>query len=122
MAAAQMLPMPAFRAPSDSVGRYIRLGDTGHRQLADLHAGGRFSPKRTLVDASRLLHQTELVRALRASGTVTLSDLRQLHDAKGGRRLISCADRNCCLHGFTDMVANPKRHGLYQRAIYKYSV
>jgi hypothetical protein len=34
--------------------------------------------------------------------SVTLTDLRQLHDAKGGRRLIACADRNCCLHGFTD--------------------
>jgi hypothetical protein len=28
--------------------RLILWGDTGHRQLADLHAGGRFSPKRTL--------------------------------------------------------------------------
>ena len=49
--------------------------------------------------------------------SVTITDLRQLHDAKGGRRLIACADRNCCLHGFTDMVANPKRHGLYQRSL-----
>jgi hypothetical protein len=49
--------------------------------------------------------------------SLTLSDLRQLYDAKGGRRLIACADRNCCLHGFSDMVANPKRHGLYQRSL-----
>jgi hypothetical protein len=41
--------------------------------------------------------------------------LKFLHDAKGGRRLIACGDRNCCLHGFPDMLANPKRHAVYQR-------
>jgi hypothetical protein len=324
--AAQILPLPSVKAPCDPFGHYVRLGDSGHRQLADLHAGGRFSPKRAVVDASRLHHQKELVEALRASGTqivldtkaaeltaerrfaglaagapwsksgngrpltpghfaqgsredvigqiarfavehqihtvlspghylregtksrwfavdrdacialraaldrvgghhisidyelimphvslndvderghivetlkdlpfdnlwlrasvkpivadylgglvglaaayfgaisgfaegvgererfdarewhkppkvheedeefgrvtriaisgfgrsVTVSELKQLHDAKGGRRLVACADRNCCLHGFPDMLANPKRHGLYQRTL-----
>jgi len=43
--AAQILPMPGFKAPADPVGYFVRLGDSGHRQLADLHAEGRFSPK-----------------------------------------------------------------------------
>ena len=49
--------------------------------------------------------------------SVTMTELKKLHDAKGGRRLVACADRNCCLHGFTSMTANPKRHGIYQRKL-----
>jgi hypothetical protein len=85
MAAAQILPMPTFRAPSDPVGHYIRLGDTGHRQLADLHAGGRFSPKRAVVDASRLHHQIELVQALRVSGTQIVLDTRAAELSSEGK-------------------------------------
>ncbi|MEO6784397.1 MAG: hypothetical protein ABI407_22685 [Bradyrhizobium sp.] len=74
--AAQILPMPGFKAPADPVGYFVRLGDSGHRQLADLHAEGRFSPKRLVVDASRLRHQKELVEALRASGTRIILDTK----------------------------------------------
>lgn len=85
MAAAQILPMPTFRAPSD-----VRTEDEEFGRSTRIAIPG-------------------------LGRSVTLTDLSQLHDAKGGRRPIACADRNCCLHGFTDMVANPKRHGLYQR-------
>lgn len=85
MAAAQILPMPTLRAPSDPVGHYIRLGDTGHRQLADLHAGGRFSPKRAVVDASRLHYQSELVQALRASGTQIVLDTKAAELSSEGK-------------------------------------
>jgi hypothetical protein len=74
--AAQILPLPSVKAPCDPFGHYVRLGDSGHRQLADLHAGGRFSPKRAVVDASRLHHQKELVEALRASGTQIVLDTK----------------------------------------------
>jgi hypothetical protein len=73
---AQILAMPSVKAPAQTVGHFIRLGDTGHRQLADLHAEGRFSPRRAVVDASRLQHQKELVSALRASGTQIVLDTK----------------------------------------------
>jgi hypothetical protein len=47
--------------------------------------------------------------------SVTVSELKLLHDAKGGRRLVVCNERNCCSHGLPDMLANPKRHTVYQR-------
>ena len=73
---AQILPMPTVRASAQAVGHFFRLGDTGHRQLADLHAEGRFSPHRVVVDASRLRHQKELVHSLRASGAQVVLDTK----------------------------------------------
>lgn len=73
---AQILPLPGVKAPSDSVGYFVRLGDTGHRQLSDLHAEGRFSPRRIVVDASRLKHQKELVEALKSSGARIILDTK----------------------------------------------
>jgi hypothetical protein len=72
----QILPLPTVRATAQPVGHFYRVGDTGHRQLADLHAEGRFSPKRVVVDASRLHHQRELMRALRASGAQIILDTK----------------------------------------------
>jgi hypothetical protein len=74
--AAQILPMPGIKAPAQLVGHFFRLGDTGHRQLEDLHAEGRFSPARIVVDASRLHHQRELVSALRSGGTQIFLDTK----------------------------------------------
>ena len=73
---AQILPLPNMKANAQPVGHIFRLGDTGHRQLADLHAEGRFSPKRVVVDASRLRHQKELIRALRTSGAQIILDTK----------------------------------------------
>jgi hypothetical protein len=74
--AAQILPMPGVKAPAQTAGHFVRLGETGHRQLSDLHAEGRFSPRRVVVDASRLNHQKELLSALRASGTQFVLDTK----------------------------------------------
>jgi hypothetical protein len=73
---AEILALPSVKANSQPVGHIFRLGDTGHRQLADLHAEGRFSPNRVVVDASRLHHQRELIRALRASGAQIILDTK----------------------------------------------
>jgi hypothetical protein len=73
---AQILALPSVRAPTHSVGHFIRVGETGHRQLADLHAEGRFAPKRVVVDASRFHHQRQLVAALRASGAQIVLDTK----------------------------------------------
>jgi hypothetical protein len=73
---AQILPLPTVKASAQPIGHFFRLGDTGHRQLADLHAEGRFSPGRVVVDASRLHHQRELIRALRAAGAQIILDTK----------------------------------------------
>jgi hypothetical protein len=47
--------------------------------------------------------------------SVTVGELMQLSEAKGGRRLVACGDRSCCPHGLDDMLKNPKRHTINQR-------
>jgi hypothetical protein len=50
----------------------------------------------------------------RLQRSVTLKELSLLVSAKSGRRLCACGDRACCLRGYTDMVADPRRHAAYQ--------
>jgi hypothetical protein len=73
---AQILPLPSVRASARSAGHFTRLGETGHRQLADLHAEGSFAPRRAVVDASKFHHQRELVSALSATGTEIILDTK----------------------------------------------
>lgn len=44
-----------------------------------------------------------------------LWEAEQIMNAKGGRRLLACQDRDCCTLGFEDMLKNPKAHFLTQR-------
>ena len=44
-----------------------------------------------------------------------LADVRALMEAKGGRRLLACQDRDCCPRGLADMLNDPKAHFLTQR-------
>lgn len=37
-----------------------------------------------------------------------------LRSARGGSRLVSCAERDCCPRGFEDMLADPRRHEVRQ--------
>ena len=46
--------------------------------------------------------------------SATKKELELLTKANGGRRLISCSDRACCPHGYSDMIADPRRHAVYQ--------
>lgn len=46
--------------------------------------------------------------------SATLNELAVLASAKNGLRLIACGDRSCCLHGYTDMVSDPRRHAAHQ--------
>jgi hypothetical protein len=65
-----------MKAPTSPVGHFIRLGETGHRQLSDLHAQGCFSPKRMVVEASRFHHQKELITSLRMVGAQVVLDTK----------------------------------------------
>ena len=44
-----------------------------------------------------------------------LADVRAIMDARGGRRLLACQDRDCCPRGLVDMLNDPKAHFLTQR-------
>jgi hypothetical protein len=46
--------------------------------------------------------------------SVLLKELQLLVSAKGGRRLCGCGDRACCAHGYTDTIADPRRHAAHQ--------
>ena len=46
--------------------------------------------------------------------SATLNELAVLASTTPGRRLISCGDRDCCLHGYDDMVSDPRRHAARQ--------
>lgn len=37
-------------------------------------------------------------------------DLKAIANAAGGRRLVSCSDRNCCPHGLASMIDDPRSH------------
>ena len=44
-----------------------------------------------------------------------LADARAIMEARGGRRLLACQDRDCCPRGLDDMLNDPKAHFLTQR-------
>ena len=46
--------------------------------------------------------------------SVLLNELQLLVSAKGRRRLCGCGDRACCAHGYTDTIADPRRHAAHQ--------
>jgi hypothetical protein len=46
--------------------------------------------------------------------SATREELDLLAKARGGRRLIGCGDRGCCLNGYDDMLADPRRHAVQQ--------
>ena len=44
-----------------------------------------------------------------------LAAARAIMEARGGRRLLACQDRDCCPRGLDDMLNDPKAHFLTQR-------
>jgi hypothetical protein len=44
-----------------------------------------------------------------------LKDFQIVAGASGGRRLVSCHDRNCCPQGLTSMLERPRAHLAFQR-------
>jgi len=44
-----------------------------------------------------------------------MRDLQRVIAATGGRRLVSCQNRQCCPHGLNSMVEKPRAHIAYQR-------
>ncbi len=63
-----------LRPQAPPLAGFLRLGHTGHRKLAELHAAGRFPYKRVVVDAAHFLEQRDLVKSLKVSGCEIVID------------------------------------------------
>ena len=70
----KILPFPLAASAKSPLAQFIRIGEA-HKKLGDLHAAGRFPAERVVVDASRLRHQKELIKALRDDGAEIVLDL-----------------------------------------------
>lgn len=43
----------------------------------------------------------------------TIPELELMANARGGRRLVACGNRECCQHGLSDMIAEPHQHAAF---------
>lgn len=93
-----------LRPQNPSLSGFLRVGHTGHRKLADLHAAGRLPFRRVVFDAGHFAEQAELAKTLKA-----------IFDAKGGRSRFGCNDTKCCPHGGEDMIESAHAHFITQR-------
>jgi hypothetical protein len=57
-----------------AIAGYLRIGHTGHRKLADLHAASRLPYRRAVFDAAHYDEQLELAKTLKASGCEIVLD------------------------------------------------
>lgn len=74
-----------LRPQSPPLAGFLRLGHTGHRKLADLHAAGRFPYRRIVVDAAHLVEQRDLLRTLKQAGCEIVLDPNAAEMATVGR-------------------------------------
>ena len=87
----QLLRAQPVRTP---IGHTIRTGERSYRQLETLH------PEVRLPDFDRSFMK---------------KDLQLIARATGGRRLVSCQNRECCPRGLNSMLDKPRAHIAYQR-------
>jgi hypothetical protein len=74
-----------LRPTTPPIADYLRIGYTGHRKLADLHAAGRFPYRRAVFDAAHLAEQFELAKTLKANGCEIVVDPNFAEMATAGR-------------------------------------
>jgi hypothetical protein len=60
----------------EPIGHFIRIGSSGHRQLATLHSSGRLPVNRVIAEAASLKAQGELLALLRNAGAEITLDTR----------------------------------------------
>ena len=60
----------------EPIGHFIRIGSSGHRQLATLHSSGRLPVNRVIAEAASLKAQGELLGLLRNAGAEITLDTR----------------------------------------------
>lgn len=74
-----------LRPDTPPIAGFLRIGHTGHRKLAELHAAGRFPFRRAVFDASHLDEQKDLLATLKASGCEIVLDPNTAEMATVGR-------------------------------------
>jgi hypothetical protein len=72
----ELLEFPRTGQIKPPLGHFIRLGESGYRKLEHLQSAGRLPLVRAVGDASRFMHQRELVNALRAAGAEIVLDTK----------------------------------------------
>jgi hypothetical protein len=74
-----------LRPTTPSIAGFLRVGHTGHRKLADLHAAGRLPYRRVVFDAAHLTEQVELAKSLKATGCEIVLDPNFAEMATAGK-------------------------------------
>ena len=74
-----------LRPQTPPIAGYLRIGHTGHRKLAELHASGRLPYRRFVFDAAHLNEQRELAKTLKSSGCEIVLDPNFAEMATRGR-------------------------------------
>jgi hypothetical protein len=67
------------------IGRFIRVGHTGHRQLEALHGSGRIHLPQVVIDAAQMDTQRDLIEILQAGGTEIVLDTHAAELSSRGR-------------------------------------
>lgn len=63
-----------LRPETPPIAAFLRIGHTGHRKLAELHAASRLPFRRAVFNASHLAEQKDLLATLKASGCEIVLD------------------------------------------------
>ncbi|GKY89450.1 hypothetical protein STA1M1_33190 [Sinisalibacter aestuarii] len=71
-----VVEFPFAAHPTTPVGQYIRLGETAYQRLGSMLVEGRLPATRVVVDASRISHQREIIRAFKAAGAEVVMDTK----------------------------------------------
>ena len=71
-----VVAFPSQAALYQPIGHFIRLGDSGYKKNAELHARSLLKAKRFVVNGSRIGFQREDIRMLREGGAEVVLDPR----------------------------------------------
>ena len=71
-----VLPFPYGVHPTQPVAQFIRLGELQYQSLGTLLAEGKLPAKRIVVDASKIRHQRELIKAFKETGAEIVLDTK----------------------------------------------
>lgn len=71
-----VLAFPYGGHPTQPIAQFIRLGEAQYQSLGNLLAAGKLKASRVVVDASKIRHQRELIRAFREAGAEIVLDTK----------------------------------------------
>ena len=71
-----VLAFPYGTHPTQPIAQFVRLGELHYQSLGNLLAAGKLRTSRVVVDASKIRHQRELIRAFREAGAEIVLDTK----------------------------------------------